>query len=65
MKIDRLIGILSILLQEEKITAPQLLQLWINFWKIVDTAMTLAMADFTMRYICPMQERLLLRNGRL
>ena len=36
---------------------PQLLQLWINFLKITDTVMTLAMADFTMKYICPMQER--------
>ena len=42
----------------------QLLQLWINFLKIMDIAMTLAMADFTMRSICPMQERLRLVSGR-
>ena len=41
----------------------QLLQLWINFLKIMDIAMTLAMADFTMRSICPMQEKLPLRSG--
>ena len=45
--------------------SPQRLRLWINIWKTMDTAMTLAMADFTMKYICPMQERLLLRSGRL
>ena len=45
--------------------SPQRLQLWINIWKIMDTAMTLAMTGFTMRYICLMQERLLLRSGRL
>ena len=33
---------------------PQLLQLWINFLKFMDIAMTLAMADFTMKSICPM-----------
>ena len=44
---------------------PQLLQLWINFLKIMDIVMTLAIADFTMKSICPMQERLLLRSGRL
>ena len=42
---------------------PQLLQLWINFLKIMDIAMTLAMADFTMKSICPMQEKLPLRSG--
>ena len=36
---------------------PQLLQLWINILKRMDTAMTLARADFTMKSICPMQER--------
>ena len=43
---------------------PQLLQLWINFWKKMGIAMTLAPADFTMRYICQMQERLSLVSGR-
>ena len=37
----------------------------IGYCLAMDTVMTLAMADFTMKYICPMQERLLLRNGRL
>ena len=44
---------------------PQLLQLWINFLKIMDIAMTLAMADFTMKSICLMQEKLPLRSGWL
>ena len=35
----------------------QRLQLWINFLKKMGTAMTLALADFTTRSICPMQER--------
>ena len=42
---------------------PQLLQLWINFLKIMDIAMTLAMSDFTMKSICLMQEKLPLRSG--
>ena len=44
--------------------SPQRLQLWINFLKIMDIVMTLAVEDFTMRYTCLMQERLLLRSGR-
>ena len=45
--------------------SPQRLRLWINFLKIMDTAMTLAMADFTMKSICLMQEELLLKSGKL
>lgn len=34
----------------------QRLHLWINFWKKMGIATTLAPADFTTKFICPMQE---------
>ena len=45
--------------------SPQRLRLWINIWKIMDIAMTLAREDCIMRYICLIRGKSLLRSGKL